>query len=82
MDAIKRILGIVWMLLGPGSIGLLLWRASVEIGEKPSQENWIFWVIIVTIFLPIALGLSIFGFYSWKGYYHHLPTSSAEIEED
>ena len=69
MDLIKRLLGIVWMLLGPAAIGLLLWRATVEIGEKPTPENWIFWAIIITIFLPIALGLSIFGYYSWKGDY-------------
>ncbi len=76
MEALKKILGIVWMLLGPGAIALLLWRAVTEIGEKPSQENWIFWVIIITIFLPIAAGMSIFGYYSWKGYYRELPANS------
>jgi hypothetical protein len=81
MEQLKQLLGIVWMLLGPGAIGLLLWRAAVEIGEKPTPENWIFWVIIITIFLPIALGLSIFGYYCWKGYYAHLPTKSAEVED-
>ena len=82
MERLKQLLGILWLLLSPGSIGLLLWRASVEIGKAPTTENWIFWVIIITIFLPIALGLGIFGYYCWKGYYAHLPTSSAEIEED
>lgn len=82
MEKIKQYLGIVWMLLSPFSIGLLLWRAAVEIGEKPTQENWIFWGIILVIFLPIAFGLSIFGYYAWKGYYEHLPMSSAEVEED
>ena len=70
------------MLLGPSSVGLLAWRAGIEISEKPTQENWIFWGIILIIFLPIALGLSIFGYYAWKGYYEHLPASSAELEED
>ncbi len=70
------------MLLGPGAIALLGWRAVVEIGEKPTQENWIFWVIIITIFLPIAVGISIFGFYCWKGYYQHLPTNSEEVVMD
>jgi hypothetical protein len=81
MEGLKRLLGVVWLLLGPGSIGLLLWRATVEIGEKPTQENWIFWGIIITIFLPIALGMSIFGYYAIKGYYEHLPTKSDEIED-
>ena len=81
METVKKLLGIVWMLLGPGAIGLLCWRAVVEIGENPTQENWIFWGIIITIFVPIAAGLSIFGLYAWKGLYSHLPTSSEEIEE-
>ncbi len=81
MEGLKRLLGVVWLLLGPGSIGLLFWRATVEIGEKPTQENWIFWGIIITIFLPIALGMSMFGYYAMKGYYEHLPTKSDEIED-
>ncbi len=81
MEGLKRILGIVWLLLGPGAIGLLIWRATIEIGEKPTQENWIFWGIIITIFLPIALGMSIFGYYAMKGYYEHLPTKSEEVED-
>jgi predicted Na+-dependent transporter len=79
MESIKRIFGIVCMLLGPTSMGLLVWRATIEIGEKPSQENWIFWGIIITIFLPIALGMSIFGYYAWRGYYAKLPSKSTEI---
>ena len=81
MEGLKRLLGVVWLLLGPGSIGLLFWRATVEISEKPTQENWIFWGIIITIFLPIALGMSMFGYYAMKGYYEHLPTKSDEIED-
>lgn len=68
------------MLLGPGAMTGLLWRAGVEIKEKPIQETFIFWAIILVIFLPIALGLSIFGWYAWKGYYGQLPESSAEVE--
>ncbi|MBK8567213.1 MAG: hypothetical protein IPN76_28790 [Saprospiraceae bacterium] len=82
MEAIKRLLGFVWLLMGPSSVALLFWRATVEISEKPTQENWIFWGIIITIFLPIAFGMSIFGYYALKGYYEHLPTKSDEIEED
>ncbi len=82
MESLKRILGIVWLLMGPGAIGLLTWRAAEEIGEKPTQENWIFWAIIIIIFLPIALGMSIFGFYAMKRLYGHLPSKSDEIEED
>ena len=37
------------------------------------------WVIIIAIFTPIAIGLMIFGYYSLKGEYDHLPESSEEL---
>jgi hypothetical protein len=38
-------------------------------------------VIILFIFIPICIGLLIFGYYCYKGYYDHLPESSAEITD-
>ncbi|MBK9458251.1 MAG: hypothetical protein KA783_12545 [Chitinophagales bacterium] len=72
MNSIKRLLGIIWAALGPLTIGGFVMRALQEIGEKPTQENYIFWIIIITIFTPIALGFMIFGYYSLKGDYDHL----------
>ena len=37
------------------------------------------WIIIITIFTPIAIGLMIFGYYSLKGEYDHLPESSDDL---
>jgi hypothetical protein len=37
------------------------------------------WAIILFIFLPISVGLMIFGFYAWKGEYDRLPESSEEL---
>jgi hypothetical protein len=33
------------------------------------------------VFIPIAIGMMIFGYYAFKGEYDHLPVSSDEIED-
>ena len=72
MNTIKRILGIIWAALLPLTIFFFFLRSMQEICEKPTQENYIFWIIIIAIFTPIALGFMIFGYYSIKGEYDHL----------
>lgn len=37
------------------------------------------WGIIIMIFVPIAFGLVIFGYYAIKGEYDRLPHSSVEL---
>ena len=70
MNSIKRFLGIVWMLSGPGVIGFLLYQAARKLGAVTATTNdFLQWSIIILIFLPIALGFVIFGFYSMKGEY-------------
>lgn len=84
MNALKRILGIIWILLSPATIGFLLWQASDKINkasEVAKSNVTLQWVIILVIFVPICIGLLIFGYYSFKGYYDHLPESSAEITD-
>lgn len=75
MNALKRILGIVWMVAGPAAIIFLLLAAIENIngGQKGDISNPIPWIIIITIFTPIATGLTIFGWYSWKGVYDGPP---------
>jgi hypothetical protein len=34
------------------------------------------------VFIPIAFGLLLFGWFAWKGEYDRLPESSAEVAED
>jgi fatty acid desaturase len=71
MNRIKRYLGIVWMLLGPALIVLLIYSALLNIDTAGTKEinKPIPWIIIIAIFTPIAIGLSIFGWYAWKGEY-------------
>lgn len=83
MNALKKILGLVWMVLGPVAMTFLFIQAIEKVGLTHTdieRTNTILqWGIILFIFMPISLGLMIFGFYAWKGEYDHLPESSKEI---
>ena len=81
MNQIKRILGLVWMLIGPVVIYILISSAikNIDLQGKADINKPIPWIIIITIFTPIAIGLMIFGWYAWKGEYDHLPASSEEL---
>jgi len=83
MNAIKKYLGIIWLLLAPLVIYFLINRAVVHIDPagKKDINNPVIWIIIIAIFTPIAIGLMIFGWYALKGEYDHLPESSAELKE-
>ncbi len=81
MDELKKYAGIVWILLGPVAIYYLIRTASEEIAKKPVLDTKIQWVVFVVIFIPIAIGIMIFGYYALKGEYKHLPESSAEVED-
>jgi uncharacterized Tic20 family protein len=83
MNALKKYLGIIWLLLGPAVIFFLANGAIQNIDHAGKKEinNLTIWIIIITIFTPIAIGLMIFGWYALKGEYDHLPESSAEVED-
>jgi ABC-type polysaccharide/polyol phosphate export permease len=72
MNKIKRILGILWMLIGPVAFILLIISAIKNINSSNQGDisNPIPWIIIISIFAPIVVGLTIFGWYSWKGEYN------------
>ncbi len=71
MVALKRYLGIVWMLLGPATITLLLVAAfkNINSAAKGDISNPVPWIIVIAIFTPIAIGMVLFGWYCWKGEY-------------
>lgn len=82
MNALKKYLGIVWIILGPVSIYYLIKTAASEIAKKPVIDTKIQWGVFVVIFIPIAIGMMIFGYYALKGEYSQLPKSSAEITNE
>ncbi|WP_293743820.1 DUF6814 family protein [uncultured Pedobacter sp.] len=83
MNTLKKFLGLVWMVLGPLTMTFLFIQAIDKVGLTHTdieRTNTILqWAIILFIFLPISLGLMIFGFYAWKGEYDELPESSGEL---
>ena len=71
------------MVLGPLTMTFLFIQAIDKVGlthsDIESTNTILQWAIILFIFLPISLGLMIFGFYAWKGEYDRLPESSEEL---
>ena len=81
MNQLKKIMGVLWMILAPVVIYFLIMGAVHNIDSAGMKDinKPIPWIIIIAIFTPIAVGLMIFGFYSLKGEYDRLPESSDEL---
>ncbi|HTI11149.1 MAG TPA: hypothetical protein VL832_21405 [Puia sp.] len=72
MNTIKRALGIVWIILGPLILFYLVKTAAAEIAKKPVLDTRIQWGVFIVIFIPIAIGLVLFGYYALKGEYEEV----------
>ncbi len=81
MNAFKRYFGLLLLLIGPLFIYELIVGAINNIDANGTKDinNPVIWVIIITIFTPIAIGLVIFGWYAFRGEYDYLPTKSKEL---
>ncbi len=66
------------MLTGPVLFIMLLISAlnNINSNTKGDISNPVPWIIILAIFLPIAIGLSIFGWYAFKGDYRSMDDNS------
>ena len=70
MDALKKILGIVWILLALVVLYFGLTVMGIPKLSSGKQEDLVFGIIIVFILLSIvAGGLAVFGYYSLSGDY-------------
>jgi hypothetical protein len=69
MNQLRRMLGVIWILTGPLAIIYLIRTAVIEIGKKSVIDTKIQWGVFIGIFIPIAVGLIIFGYYALKGEY-------------
>lgn len=82
MNAIKKILGLIWMALGPVAIVFLASQAYEKTMLAPAgaerSNTALQWGIILFIFIPICAGLVIFGYYALKGEYDRLPADSGQ----
>lgn len=81
MNTFKRWLGIVLLILAPVVIFALVNGAITYIDPQGKKDinNPVIWIIIITIFLPVAIGLMIFGWYAFRGEYDQLPRKSREL---
>lgn len=83
MKTIKKLLGIFWIILAPVSVIFMFQQAIEKTGlaaEGIAKTNTALqWGIILFIFIPISIGLAVFGYYSLKGEYDALPTKSDEL---
>jgi hypothetical protein len=81
MKTIKRIIGALLMIAAPIILFLLIKGAidNIQVDGTKDINKPIPWVVIITIFTPISVGLGIFGYYAFKGDYDQLPKSSEEI---
>lgn len=57
----------------------LIKTAASEIAAKPEVDTKIQWGVFVLVFLPIAAGMVLFGYYAFKGEYDRLPGSSQDL---
>jgi hypothetical protein len=80
MNTIKRILGFVWIILGPLVLFYLVKTAAAEIAKRPVLDTWIEWGIFIVVFIPIAVGLVLFGYYALKGEYENITDSPTFAE--
>ncbi len=69
------------MALSPLSLYYLVRTAASEIRANPVMDTMIQWGVFVVIFIPIAIGLLVFGYFAFQGEYDHLPESSEEIKD-
>ena len=70
MNTIKRLLGIVWFVAGVTLALLLPYHTIVKLtSPTATKEDYVFWIVVATIFTPIIFGFILFGLYAVKGEY-------------
>ena len=82
MEVFKRYFGLIFLFIAPFIIYELVNGAIQNVGnagKKGDITNPVIWIIIISIFTPIAIGLVIFGWYAYKGEYDDLPENSNEL---
>ncbi len=70
MDALKKILGLLWLTLAIAAAYFCIFIFGLPKLETGKQEDLVFGIIILFILTPlIVVGLGIFGWYALKGEY-------------
>ena len=70
MNIIKRILGLLWLLLALAAAYFCIFVFGLPKFMSDKQEDLVFGIIILFILTPlIVFGLSLFGYFALKGEY-------------
>ncbi len=72
MKRLKKYLGIIWIALGPIGIIFMFYQAYEKVSQAdPSNQlnTALQWGIILLVFIPISMGLMIFGKYALEEEY-------------
>lgn len=73
MNAVKRLIGIVWIALALAAIWFLFTRAMAELSAATvTPDKKIFWYTILPVYTPLMLGMALFGYYALKGEYDRI----------
>lgn len=83
MNQLKKIVGLLLLVVAPVLVAFLIWQAIDKVSkaaEGVARTNLTLqWGIILFIFLPISIGMMVFGWYALKGEYQQL-TENPEDE--
>ena len=69
MRIVKKYAGIIWILISILSLYYVISTAISEIGAVVPEDAPIFWPVIITIYIPIAVGFALFGWYTFNEEY-------------
>ena len=71
MDTLRKAFGFIWMAGAILLAVLLPYFAIQRLGSgQATEEDYVFWIVIVTIFIPIIIGFMLFGYYAFRGEYN------------
>jgi purine-cytosine permease-like protein len=81
MNVFKRYFGLIFLFIAPFVIYELVNGAidNIDTRKKELINSPVNWIVIIAIFIPIAIGLVIFGWYAFRGEYDKLPKKSKDL---
>jgi purine-cytosine permease-like protein len=82
MNLIKRCLGVFWIILGSALVLYFPYQTySVITSQTSTSEDYVFWMVVTGIFIPVIFGLLLFGYYAVRGEYDLTVASHRDITE-
>ncbi|HMW66709.1 MAG TPA: hypothetical protein PK695_11255 [Chitinophagaceae bacterium] len=82
MNLFKRYFGLIFLVLAPFIVYELVHGAlaNIKAGGTKEINNPVIWVMVIIIFMPIIIGLVIFGWYAFRGEFDYIPQKSKELD--